>query len=33
MINKLKEKFLNKQFLTFGIIGVINTVIALLLNK
>ena len=26
MINKLKEKFFNKQFLTFGIIGGINTV-------
>ena len=25
MIKKIKEKFLNKQFITFGIIGVINT--------
>ncbi|MBQ9152741.1 MAG: GtrA family protein [Solobacterium sp.] len=25
MIEKLKEKFMNKQFLTYGIIGVINT--------
>ena len=32
-MNRLKEKFLNRQFLTFGIIGVINTAIALLLNK
>lgn len=29
----IKEKFLNKQFITFGIIGVLNTVIALLFNK
>lgn len=27
----LKEKFLNKQFLTFGIIGVINTAVSILL--
>ena len=26
MIEKLKEKFLNKQFLTFGLIGGFNTV-------
>lgn len=26
MMSKLKEKFFNKQFLTFGIIGAINTV-------
>lgn len=32
-MKKIKEKFLNRQFLTFGIIGVLNTVIALLLNK
>ncbi len=25
MIQKIKEKFLNKQFITFGVIGVINT--------
>lgn len=25
MIEKLKEKFMNKQFLTYGIIGVLNT--------
>ena len=33
MWNKLKEKFLNRQFITFAVIGVINTVIALLINK
>lgn len=32
MWNKIKEKFLNKKFLTFGIIGGFNTVVALLLN-
>lgn len=31
MINKFKEKFLNKQFLIFGIIGGINTVLSQLL--
>ncbi len=31
MFAKLKEKFLNKQFLTFGIIGVINTAVSILL--
>lgn len=25
MIQKIKEKFLNKQFITFGVIGVVNT--------
>jgi putative flippase GtrA len=30
---KLKKKFLNRQFITFAVIGVINTVIALLINK
>ncbi len=29
----IKEKFLNRQFITFGVIGVLNTVIALLFNK
>ncbi len=33
MLRKIKEKFLNRQFLTFGIIGVINTGVALILNK
>ena len=33
MWNKLKEKFWNRQFITFAVIGVINTVIALLINK
>lgn len=33
MWNKFKEKFLNMQFITFGVIGVLNTVIALLFNK
>ncbi|MGP1376907.1 MAG: GtrA family protein [Bulleidia sp.] len=33
MLNKLKAKFLNRQFLIFGLIGVLNTGIALLLNK
>lgn len=28
MFNKIKEKFLNKQFLTFGIIGGINTILS-----
>lgn len=28
MFNKIKENFLNKQFLTFGIIGGINTVLS-----
>ena len=32
MWNKIKEKFLNKKFLTFGIIGGFNTVVSLLLN-
>lgn len=31
MINKIKEKFLNKQFLAFGIIGGINTILSQLL--
>ena len=31
MIEKLKEKFLNKQFLTFGLIGGVNTVGAVLI--
>ena len=25
MIQKIKEKFLNKQFITFGVIGAVNT--------
>ena len=29
----ITEKFLNRQFITFGVIGVLNTVIALLFNK
>ena len=33
MWNKIKEKFLNKKFLTFGIIGVFNTVFCLLVNR
>ncbi len=33
MWKKIKEKFLNRQFITFAVIGVINTVIALLINK
>ncbi|MBQ9327043.1 MAG: GtrA family protein [Solobacterium sp.] len=33
MWNKLKEKFLNKKFLTFGVIGGFNTVFALLVNR
>ncbi|MBQ1468027.1 MAG: GtrA family protein [Solobacterium sp.] len=28
MWNKIKERFLTKQFLTFGIIGVINTLVS-----
>lgn len=28
MFDKIKEKFLNKQFLTFGIIGGINTILS-----
>lgn len=28
MFKKIKEKFLNKQFLTFGIIGGINTILS-----
>ncbi len=31
MIEKIKEKFFNKQFLVFGIIGVINTLASQLL--
>ncbi len=31
MINLIKEKFLNKQFLTFGLIGGFNTVGAILI--
>ncbi|MBR2768674.1 MAG: GtrA family protein [Solobacterium sp.] len=33
MWEKIREKFLNKKFLTFGIIGVFNTVFCLLLNR
>lgn len=33
MWKKIKEKFLNRQFITFVVIGVINTLIALLINK
>ena len=33
MWNTIKEKFLNRKFLTFGIIGVFNTVFCLLLNR
>lgn len=33
MWNKLKEKFLNKKFLTFGIIGAGNTIFCLLVNR
>ncbi|MBR2760847.1 MAG: GtrA family protein [Solobacterium sp.] len=33
MWEKIKEKFLNKKFLTFGIIGAFNTVFCLLLNR
>lgn len=33
MWEMIKEKLLNKQFITFGVIGVLNTVIALLFNK
>ncbi|WP_102343355.1 GtrA family protein [Galactobacillus timonensis] len=33
MWKKIKEKFLNRQFITFAVIGVINTLIALLINK
>ncbi|MBR4456670.1 MAG: GtrA family protein [Solobacterium sp.] len=32
MWDKIKEKFLNKKFLTFGIIGAFNTVFCLLVN-
>ena len=33
MLSKIKAKFMNRQFLIFGVIGVLNTAIALLLNK
>lgn len=33
MIEKIKEKFLNRKFLTFGIIGALNTVFCLLVNR
>jgi putative flippase GtrA len=33
MWDKIREKFLNRRFLTFGIIGVFNTVFCLLLNR
>lgn len=33
MLSKIKTKFMNRQFLIFGVIGVLNTAIALLLNK
>ncbi len=33
MLSKIKAKFMNRQFLIFGVIGVLNTGIALLLNK
>ncbi len=32
MWEKIKEKFLNRKFLTFGIIGAFNTVFCLVLN-
>ena len=31
MINKIKDKFLNKQFLAFGLIGAFNTIGALVI--
>ncbi|MBR3310242.1 MAG: hypothetical protein IKG15_00310 [Solobacterium sp.] len=31
LIDVLKEKFMNRRFLTFGIIGVVNTLLAQLL--
>lgn len=33
MFKKLKEKFLNRQFITFGVIGLVNTFIALLIDR
>ncbi len=33
MWKKIKEKFFTREFITFGVIGVLNTLIALLLNK